>query len=177
MSDYRTHEQLEITQAEFEGLVRLKEHFEHEAISVIPGRDLWGMSSYHTEKIDTVKAPLGFDMGYGAAVVDKPEVYHCGCAACIGGHLSLTMQGADIRGNLFSRNALVAANDYVDEQEYHPTLGGLFYPHVILADDWKKISPQMAAQAIESVLITGRADWKKIAESHGLRTGEEDDED
>lgn len=176
MSNYRTPDQLRITQAEFDGLVRLKAHFEHDAISVISGRDLWGMGSSRAEKIDMVKAPLGFDMGYGAAVVDKPDVYHCGCAACIGGHLSLSMQGADIRGNLFSRDALVTANEYVDDKEYHPVLGDLFYPKVVVASDWKKISPQMAAQAIQNVLVTGGADWKTIANSQGLRTRHEDDE-
>jgi hypothetical protein len=112
---------------------------------------------------DAVRTRLGFAMDFGTAIIPERAVekYDCGCAACIGGHLSLMMQGVDVAGSCFTKEALKEAAIYVSEKDGHPILSALFYPSVG-AKYWPKISPPIAAKAIENTLTTGRPEWKRI---------------
>lgn len=166
MTDYRTPDALGITQAEFDGLTRLVKLFRRKAPTLVPTEDLSGVHPNAEQPM--IEARLGFGMTYGTAIVDEPEVYNCGCAACIGGHLSLAMQGLDTTGTCFARAALDEADEYVRGNEYHPVLGKLFYPHVIREHDWKRITAEMAADAIENLLTEGSPLWHEVAEAHGL---------
>lgn len=167
MNRHLTPAQLEITQAEYDGLVKLQEFFAKQAIPTVSGDDLRHVDSWLDE--DVTRTTLGFSMEFGAAIVNENEdAYSCGCAACIGGHLSLLMQGADLTASCFTKCGLLEANAYVNRRDGHPTLDDLFYPRAIDADGWKYITPQLASEAIDNFLTHGQPLWKKIALREGI---------
>ncbi len=104
----------------------------------------------------------GFNMNYEARRFD------CGAACCIGGHMSLIMQGAMPDNGVFKLNrpqSDIAASYVRDKKEGHK-IGKLFYPEELydidhkLARSWHKITPEMAIAAIDSFLMTGKPNWK-----------------
>jgi hypothetical protein len=169
MTKYLTPEQLGIKQEEFDGLVKLREFFSKESRPTVIDDDLQNVEEFLDDEV--VRTIMGFSMGYGAAVVgdESADAYSCGCAACIGGHLSLVMQGADVSASCFTKDGLIEANNYVVSQEGHPTLDNLFYPREIYTDDWNRITPKLAADAIDNYLTHASPLWKSIAIREGLR--------
>lgn len=160
MTPTKTAQELGISEAEHSGLLRLKTHFETAKLEIVGYDDLKGL--YRADPPDEIRATMGFAMDFGSAIVESDD-YDCGCAACIGGHLSLMMEGHDVTGNCFTRFALDFANDYVTSREYDHPLGALFYPHDVHPNEWGLITPKLAAEAIGNFLTTGKPDWKGIA--------------
>jgi hypothetical protein len=168
MTQHLTPDQLQITPAEYDGLVRLRDFFAKTAIPTVVGDDLGHVESHLDDEV--TRTTMGFSMEFGAAIVaENEDAYSCGCAACIGGHLSLMMEGADLTGSCFTKEGLLKANNYVNRKDGHPTLEKLFYPRQIISDDWSRITPRLAADAIENFLVHGEPLWKSIARREGLR--------
>ncbi|TXM69669.1 hypothetical protein [Methylobacterium sp. WL120] len=176
MTTYKTAKKLGITDAEHAGLIELANHLKGE-VCVLPEQAIRGVGSDSSGRAD-VETILGFSMSIGAGVPIEDDVkYDCGCVACIGGHLSLRMQGIDITSQKFSISALKIADQYVDSfrgKEDHP-LHDLFYPtEFIDFERWDLITPAIAAEAINNFLTTGSPDWSGLAEMHDINDDEED---
>lgn len=176
MPQYRSPDELNITPGEHAALVRLMSTFRQKPVPLVPSDDVTTVHAAKFRDIEKVEDFLGFAMNYGASMVDEPKAYNCGCAACIGGHMSLAMQGQDTMGTCFTKEALEIADRYVTDREYHAVLGQLFYPRVIYSKDWSQITARMAAEAIENVLTIGRPKWKSIGQAHGLMIDPDEDE-
>ncbi|TNC14888.1 hypothetical protein FF100_04735 [Methylobacterium terricola] len=103
----------------------------------------------------------GFNMNYQA------KRWDCGAACCIGGHMSLLMQGVPSSDGVFvlTREEAITAGDYVNRREFDHVLSPLFFPRELeeLDNDigglWDKITPEMAVRAIDSFLLTGNPNW------------------
>lgn len=178
---YKTAADLRITPEEHAGLIYLMGQFrgEHAPEKVRDG-EFNGLLGFSVEKLrgipEVLNTRLGFHMSYGTALPTGQFPvrgrYECGTAACIGGHLSLHMQGFDTTGNSFPMSALMRADNYVNDfgaWAADPTvLDRLFYPNGLTFGAYDKITPEMAAQAIENALIDGTPGWTTVFREHGL---------
>ena len=104
----------------------------------------------------------GFNMNYEA------QRYECGAACCIGGHMSLLMQGVQASGGVFRLTPEEAdtASDYVSSKKNSgKKIAALFWPTELseiesdLAYEWEAITPKMAVRAIDNFLKTGEPNW------------------
>ena len=183
---YKTAAELGISQAEHDALVELVPYFRTK-VCTIPDHDLKGIGSSGVSAIDgiVVETELGFHMNHGAGLARDEKKYDCGCIACIGGHVSLRMQGLAYGTRLFTGPQLRRANGYVMDHDPRDSgdftgLNGLFFPNnVIVERDWDKIRPDLASDAIENFLTRGEADWESIAKANDLTIvgSADDDED
>lgn len=171
---FKTAQELKISFEEHAGLIHILGIFERQAIP----HQTSGFASMHTgalilasERRDRIKTrAVGFNMGYGASV--RVNANHdrvaetCGTACCIGGHLSLHMQGFDVeRDRTFPVAAFVKANNYVmgfDEEDHDHPLYDLFFPQDV--GDYDQLTVSHAAQATRNFLTTGHSNWQRIYE-------------
>lgn len=182
---YKTAAELGISQAEHDALVELVPYFRTQVCTIPESRAIGVGASLDKEtcalRIETI---LGFSMNFGAAVPRKgvDNTYDCGCIACIGGHVSLRMQGLPLGHKVFTGPQLVEANKYVialdPDQTGEDGLSDLYYPRSIRGSDWSRLDPSLASQAIENFLTTGDAKWRQIGKAAGLGivASEEDDD-
>lgn len=177
---YKTAAELGITEQEHAGLIALGEHLRGQ-VCTIPNDYLLSTENaieHGALKDGVIETILGFSMSVGTGVPYEfaGQKYECGCVACIGGHLSLQIQGVDITQRAFSRDELRIADKYVmrfrDRQD-HP-LYGLFYPHVIKDNLWDRITPSVASEAIFNFLETGDAGWDNLADAHDITLQSDD---
>jgi hypothetical protein len=173
---FKTAAELNISQAEHDALAALIPYLQGQ-VCTLPSRDASTLGSHSESAICNLdlETELGFHMNFGAALA-KQKLYDCGCVACIGGHVSLRMQGLEYGQKRFTGPQLKRADQYVmsldpREEGSYGGLAGLYYPNdSIYSDDWDKIRPDLASQAITNFLTTGDAQWRSIAEANGLRT-------
>ncbi len=158
-------ELLDITEAERDGLIQLRKAFLSETGPVhIPSDETWG----DVKGVETIRVAFSMQFPTAALSPGAREAYGCGCVACIGGHLSLLMQGVDVLtpGPIEISGLQTAVADcYVTEAEFGP-LGPLFYPHD-LEVAWDRISARSAGYAITNFLTTGKPHWERALEAAG----------
>ncbi len=162
-NNFKTAEQLRITKEEYNALLKTMEHLEtHQppmAADAGYGND--SLDYFNIDKPE-VETRIGFNMGYEARLV-KTQKFECGAVACIGGHMSLHMQGVPALSDGpirltdgQARQALLYVNI-----ERSRALKPLFFPDqkIIGSAAWGTIRPDTAAHAIRGFLTTGGADW------------------
>lgn len=182
---YRTPAQLEITQEEFAGLLRIMEHFRTAPPTLVPLPDAQRAIAIPES------TPLGFSMHFAIGAV-KPAAqaaksWDCGSTACLAGHLSLHLQGVDVfvphgtpipithdqieiadqftfnRGEVDPHDAdehgLIGDDNEgnIRSKALHP----VFFPDIDY-QDWDKIGPHQAAKGIENFLTVGEPLWHEI---------------
>ena len=174
MSQYLSHTELRCTPEERAALIELLADLRERPPQRVSS---WGPHAFHgvgnTRGLRTrpaeIRGSLGFNMMFGAGLpVDQ---HTCGSACCLGGHVSLKMQGFDTHGNTFPLAALEAAAKYVSTYGSlgdNKPLDKLYYVEDIHSDAWDSITPQMAAESLERMLRTGDPDWPQTFELNGL---------
>jgi hypothetical protein len=115
-----------------------------------------------------------FNMAVQAAFFD------CGTAFCIGGLVKLSqLTGGElpeegVRLSLPRQKAIV---DYVESKRsrWRPLWLGtdipiedLYYPDDLDEEDWAKVLPEQAAQAIDNFLNTGKSKWAEVVTASEL---------
>lgn len=104
---------------------------------------------------EAVAATARFNMNWAV------KSYDCGTGGCIGGWMSLSMQGVRLtRRVAVSLEQQEVASAYVGKQKSYP-LDGLFYPPTSCGIDYDKITPKQAAKQITHFLRTGSANWQQ----------------
>ena len=134
MSDFLTHEELDISCEEKCALVRVMEGLES--------------GLYVHSKDDSEGTPEGkraFNLG-----VSCDDSYVCGTVGCIGGWV-----GFELKKSTRDSHGYVFANE-------HSSLGPLYFPTVLETWEYEKITPAQAACAIRNFLSTGDPGWGEI---------------
>lgn len=146
---YKSAEELEISQAEYDAIIRVKDGLQA-GNYIHVGEDFAYGDATGLDKGQKV-----FNMTIGFDSVGRS----CGQVGCIGGWMGIEL-------GLSPKDA----DSYVGEHDDHPTLGHLFYPEVP-SPAWKVLDDKAAGFAIESWLKTGdgvRA-WKEAVHDAHLR--------
>ncbi|GJE78057.1 hypothetical protein [Methylorubrum suomiense] len=117
---------------------------------------------------------LSFNMGWQA------KAYDCGTSCCIGGHVSLHMQGVD----LSAEHICITADERDEAQAYvnqsDPSLHGygplspLYYPGhnnngCCSMSVMDAARPGDAVHAIRNFLTTGRPEWEEVIRQRVMR--------
>lgn len=160
-----THTQLCITADEHAGLIQVRDHLRRQA--PVHVRD--EVTAYHSRSRQvTTEGRLGFNMEVAAGRPDDPEGWDCGSVACIGGHLSLILQGYRLTDTSFPVDALKAAAKWTlsfmpqGPGEEQKTLYRLFFPDA--GPGYHNITPAQAADAIDDLLTRGNPNWHNLEE-------------
>jgi len=103
----------------------------------------------------------GFDMSDACGFSD------CGTVACIGGWVSISIQGFAVEAELIPYAIRSSASQYVWEG-YSKALDQLYYPREVYVD-WETITASEAATAIANFLTSGDPSWDFVVAE---RTGE-----
>lgn len=147
--NYKTAEQLGITDQEYDALIKVKEFL----ATIENPRDV--QSEYPIQNFDKLPPQQAkFNMR------NPVEKYDCGTACCIGGWMSLYMQGVQLVQpvTITGLNATMASR-FVYDRKSDP-LQPLFFP---LKDDsdeyWDGLTPMDAIVQIELFLTTGEVTW------------------
>ncbi|GJE29785.1 hypothetical protein [Methylobacterium organophilum] len=157
---FKSPADLDITPEEHAGLIAIMEHLRKpQIVHVI------------SEEWDDAETGEPTEMGFNMSISTGQAnvTFDCGCVACIGGHLSLLLQGVSVLDNTRVRltTSQTSAADYYVLNNV--ALSDLFMPPVteLFGDCWHLIKPATAADAIESFLTWGIPDWKGAARKNG----------
>lgn len=174
-SKFKTAADLDITAEEHAGLIQIMEHFRSRPPEHVRSQNYLSEQDFKEPRAGT----LGFTMDYPLAAVvpgteDEVNPYHCGTVACIGGHLSLHLQGLPVTAAQtfeITPEHQAVADQYVMERQYGSPLSPLFYPPVgeIYSGCWHRLTPVAAADAIENFLKTGKPAWAEVSAARDLR--------
>ncbi len=181
MTQYKSAQDLGISVEEFDGLIAIMNHLrDSHIIHASTGTDMASWIDVAPDEV--VQTRIGFNMGVPTGTNSKTKrEYDCGCVACIGGHLSLYLQGvnvlsASLEPVILEPKHTEVANNYVIKREYNSPFSDLFYPKN-LSQDWDGITPATAAQAIENFLTSGDPNWEHACRVNGQSSFTEIDDD
>lgn len=120
--------------------------------------------------LKTLKLPkdlLSLERNLGKVAEEAPALFYmnravshfdCGTAGCVGGWMSLYMQGIPLKNKVaIPIDVAVTAENYVRNIRHGGPLTQLFYPQNFERYDY--ITPQHAVAEIETFLRTGKATW------------------
>lgn len=117
------------------------------------------------------KRGLGFNMSFIA------QAWDCGTSCCIGGHVSLLMQGVDMTDEhpLVTAEQREIAEKYVFRSDTDSRDGGnaltpLYYPAFDVMDDARPVD---AIHAIRNFLTTGKPRWRAVINERRQREEQE----
>jgi hypothetical protein len=138
----RTADELNISTAEYKALIQVADMLES------------GMITHQPSVIHPL-TPIGFNMMFSV------RVNECGTVCCIGGWVSVLMQG-----NLPNTEGVYHFNkhevsDYVTAERPPHGLHELYYPKGDV-NRWPLITADMAVKAIRNYLETDRPSWNKV---------------
>lgn len=141
---YKTSQELGITEQERDALIKVKEFLK----KLSPPKNYASRVNHEDDELET-PGEARFNMNREVAR------YDCGTGCCIGGWMSLYMQGVPLRRNVvLTQEQVNAARRYVINRP--DELNDLFYPNRI---DYDAITPADAIAQIEQFLRTGEATW------------------
>lgn len=183
----KTARQLKLTQPEFDALIKVRDLLRAEVIH----HDKHDAEiTFDREVDDTGRDVPLFNMATAAAT------YECGSVACIGGNMSLIMQGVRLTSErigltfeqaniadsyVFSHRPSTIGLPSSNSRKRHRGLTALFYPrelgtmsedNVDTVSDWERITPAAAVDAIDNFLETGDPKWEDVGRKHGIPLNE-----
>ena len=173
----KTHIELGISEAERAGLIKVRDYLRGPGAGTFEPEQNWDDDAAPYDE-----ARLMFNMG------ETCSAYECGTVACIGGSLSLALEGILLRpslivgageqsrANAYVRKHYVGGSPEGAEPFLHdprmrpiydaaPGIAKLFYPRPI--EDWDGINTADAADAIDNFLAIGDPLWSAIAIAKG----------
>jgi hypothetical protein len=147
---YLTAKQLNITEEERVALLKVKRY-----LKKLPTPE--DVDSRYKHMLSEVvnEAPALFNMNRAIGR------YDCGTACCIGGWMSIAMQGIPLRSKVaIPVNVANKATEYVQKAQWlNQPIDRLFYPQSGELVKYDSITPTRAVEEIETFLKTGRATW------------------
>jgi hypothetical protein len=147
---YLTANQLNITEEERVALLKVKRY-----LKKLPTPEDVDSRYKHTLSEVVNEAPALFNMN---RAIDR---YDCGTACCIGGWVSIAMQGIPLRSKVaIPVNVANKATKYVGKAQWLARpIDQLFYPESGDLLTYDSIIPTRVVEEIETFLKTGRATW------------------
>lgn len=164
VTKFKSADELGISEEERDALIKVMYHLYSDDVPLTPRATLAVPMEQHIPAfgiLRPVEATLGFCMSFTGQAVPR-EHFHCGAVACIGGHVSLLMQGVDVLSNGIVQITPDQARETMNYTESASGgLNALFYPPDtdVPARKWGLISAVSAAYATASYLTYGHPEW------------------
>lgn len=164
---------LGLTGPEHDALVAMMNHFRTPAAPPRMPKEQWELFAAKVDNFEEggTSARIAFAMNFQAHRLDVEE-FECGAVACIGGHVSLILQGVNVLANeivVLTPEQAKVARWYVGDADENDPRQCLYYPpeeHVIYGR-WAEITPLTASYAIENFLTKHDADWRNALKRGG----------
>jgi len=163
-----TPDELDITQEELDAFVKVHDYLASTELPLAPGA-----MPKDVPLQDGMDTLIGFSMNYECRPVHSTyRKFECGAVACIGGHISLVLQGVDVlAGGMIHVTRAQADEAITYTDTARGDLHDLFFPSGAVADGkWGDVRASTAAIALRNFLTTGEANWVGA-----LREGGQDD--